>query len=163
MHSWDPPVLCGLGGAPQPAQNIMILAVERPFHELVRASPHPGTSLHAMLGLSCCVPACMQTIAFPTMLVQANASCIRLSHDTHKRGLPHRKVSACTSGAPRKLSYQGGQFTPEQPLHATRRGVCMHVRRSGESCLSGQASPLQGCFCMAKDPPSNPSFVPLDS
>ena len=43
-----PPVLCGLGGAPQPAQNLMILAVERPFHELVRASPHPGTSLHAL-------------------------------------------------------------------------------------------------------------------
>ena len=48
LHSSYPRIPVVWMGLPQPAQNMMILAVEEPFHWPLQAKLHPGASLHAL-------------------------------------------------------------------------------------------------------------------
>ena len=49
MHSSDPRISAVRMGPPQPAQNMMFLAVEMPFMAPCRPSPHQGTPMHALV------------------------------------------------------------------------------------------------------------------
>ena len=48
MHSSDPRISAVWMGLPQPAQNMMFLAVEMPFMTPCSPSPHQGTLMHAL-------------------------------------------------------------------------------------------------------------------